>query len=159
MKIRPFVFSFLKKMSLYYEIVVFTAATSSYAKIIVDYLDKDRKYISHIFSRGDCMETRNGFFIKDLRILGNRTLNNLVIVDNLAHSFGFQVENGIPIVEFLGEQDDCELSYLSEYLIAASESNDMREFNRENLKLSDMIDLPYSILDDNLYKAYHKKTQ
>jgi CTD small phosphatase-like protein 2 len=35
------------------------------------------------------METKNGFFIKDLRIVGNKLLKDMVIVDNLAHSFGF----------------------------------------------------------------------
>lgn len=35
------------------------------------------------------METKNGFFIKDLRIIKNRELKDIVIVDNLAHSFGF----------------------------------------------------------------------
>ena len=35
------------------------------------------------------METKNGFFIKDLRIIKNRLLKNTIMVDNLAHSFGF----------------------------------------------------------------------
>ena len=35
------------------------------------------------------METKNGFFIKDLRIIANKELKNMLIVDNLAHSFGF----------------------------------------------------------------------
>lgn len=35
------------------------------------------------------METKNGFFIKDLRIVANKNLKDMLIVDNLAHSFGF----------------------------------------------------------------------
>jgi CTD small phosphatase-like protein 2 len=35
------------------------------------------------------METKNGFFIKDLRILKGKNIKKTVIVDNLAHSFGF----------------------------------------------------------------------
>ena len=35
------------------------------------------------------MVTRNGFYLKDLRILKDRQLENIIIVDNLAHSFGF----------------------------------------------------------------------
>jgi CTD small phosphatase-like protein 2 len=46
------------------------------------------------------METKNGFFIKDLRIIANKHLKDMLIVDNLAHSFGFQIENGIPILEY-----------------------------------------------------------
>lgn len=37
------------------------------------------------------METHNGFFIKDLRIIRNRGLKDLIIVDNLVHSFGLQI--------------------------------------------------------------------
>lgn len=58
------------------------------------------------------METKNGFYIKDLRIIKNRTLNNVLIVDNLAHSFGFQIENGIPILEWYDDANDKELKYL-----------------------------------------------
>jgi CTD small phosphatase-like protein 2 len=52
------------------------------------------------------METHNGFFIKDLRIIRNRGLKDLIIVDNLVHSFGLQIENGIPILEYLKGKDD-----------------------------------------------------
>ena len=55
------------------------------------------------------METKNGFFIKDLRIIANKQLKDILIVDNLAHSFGFQIENGIPILEYHNDQNDCEL--------------------------------------------------
>lgn len=34
------------------------------------------------------METKNGFFIKDLRILKDVDLKDVLIVDNLSHSFG-----------------------------------------------------------------------
>jgi CTD small phosphatase-like protein 2 len=46
------------------------------------------------------METVSGFFIKDLRIITNRTLKDIVMVDNLVHSFGLQLTNGIPILDF-----------------------------------------------------------
>ena len=35
------------------------------------------------------MATKNGFYIKDLRVIKNRSLKEMVIVDNLVHSFGF----------------------------------------------------------------------
>ena len=34
------------------------------------------------------METKNGFMIKDLRILKDINLKDVIIVDNLSHSFG-----------------------------------------------------------------------
>ena len=39
----------------------------------------------------------NGVFVKDLRIL-DRNLKDVVIVDNAVHSFGNQLDNGIPVV-------------------------------------------------------------
>jgi CTD small phosphatase-like protein 2 len=44
------------------------------------------------------METQNGFFIKDLRIIQNKELKDIIMVDNLVHSFGLQLTNGIPIL-------------------------------------------------------------
>ncbi len=43
----------------------------------------------------------NGFKIKDLRMIKNRSLDNIIIVDNLVHSFGLQLDNGIPILEYI----------------------------------------------------------
>jgi len=36
-------------------------------------------------------------------------LKDIVIIDNLVHSFGLQLENGIPILEFLDNKNDKEL--------------------------------------------------
>ena len=48
----------------------------------------------------------NGFKIKDLRIIKNRTLEHIIIVDNLVHSFGLQLDNGIPILDFVDNKQD-----------------------------------------------------
>lgn len=81
------------------------------------------------------METKNGFFIKDLRILKDKKLETMILVDNLSHSFGFQIENGVPILEWQNDPNDTELKYLSSYLLEAAKVDDVRIFNREKLKL------------------------
>ncbi len=81
------------------------------------------------------METKNGFFIKDLRIIKNRELKNMIIVDNLSHSFGFQIENGVPILEWHNDLKDLELKYLADYLIEAIGCDDVRIFNQDRLRL------------------------
>ena len=48
----------------------------------------------------------NGFKIKDLRIVKNRSLGDIIIVDNLVHSFGLQLDNGIPILDFVDNKED-----------------------------------------------------
>lgn len=128
-------------MSLLYELFIFTASSHDYASEIINFIDPERKFISGILVRENCMETKIGFFIKDLRIVKNRSLKDMVIVDNLAHSFGFQVENGIPILEFHEDKKDRELKHLCTYLIELCGAEDVREFNRSRLKLHELVEL------------------
>lgn len=37
--------------------------------------------------------TQEGYYVKDLRIISHRDIKDIVIVDNLAYSFAFQVLN------------------------------------------------------------------
>ena len=83
-------------MSLIYEIVIFTASSPGYANSIIDYLDPNKKFslnirfIQHRLFRENCIITKEGYYIKDLRIL-NKDLKDIIIVDNLAYSYAFQV--------------------------------------------------------------------
>ncbi|EAS04951.1 NLI interacting factor-like phosphatase (macronuclear) [Tetrahymena thermophila SB210] len=139
LRIRPFCYEFLQKMTQFWDIFIFTASSSTYAEAIINFIDPTRKYISGILNRSNCMETKNGFFIKDLRIVSGSDLRYTILVDNLSHSFGFQIDNGVPILEWHNDKKDTELKYLMNYLIQAAQSNDVREFNRKNLKLSELV--------------------
>jgi CTD small phosphatase-like protein 2 len=132
--------------------VIFTASAGYYANAIVNYLDPNREFITAVLNRDSCLETKNGFFIKDLRVIGNRDLKNLIIVDNLSHSFGLQISNGVPIVEWRGAKDDQELRYLAEYLIEASTQSDLRKFNEERLRLHQLAEMPWEELSENYFK-------
>ena len=54
--------------------------------------------------------------IKDLRVISNRSLDDMLLVDNAAYSFGHFVGNGIPILSFFDDRSDKELLYLTDYL-------------------------------------------
>jgi CTD small phosphatase-like protein 2 len=54
--------------------------------------------------------------VKDLRVIRDRELKDMVIVDNSIVSFAFQLSNGIPIAAFTGQPNDEELLYLVTYL-------------------------------------------
>lgn len=84
------------------------------------------------------MVTKNGFYLKDLRILKDRKLKDMIIVDNLAHSFGFQVDNGIPILKWNNLKSDKELLYLKDFLIEANKENDVRVFLSKRLRLKEL---------------------
>jgi CTD small phosphatase-like protein 2 len=51
----------------------------------------------------------------------------MLIVDNLVHSFAFQLDNGVPILEFLANKKDRELYYLGEKLSLLAKSQDVRK--------------------------------
>ena len=53
-------------------------------------------------------------FVKDLRVI-NRELKDVIIVDNAVYSFGYQIDNGIPIKSWFGDADDTELMKLTRY--------------------------------------------
>jgi CTD small phosphatase-like protein 2 len=137
-KVRPFTQQFLCLMKEHFEIIIFTASSELYAKTVVKALDPQMEYISYVFHRDYCMETDKGIRIKDLRIFKNRNLKDMIIVDNFVPAFSFQLENGVPILEWRGNRNDEELMYLTNYLIKAKESDDMREYNRKNLGLLDL---------------------
>lgn len=138
MKVRPHVCEFLKKVSREYEIVVFTASGASYANAIVDYLDPSRKYIVKVLSRFHCLETKNGFVVKDLRVFSNRNMKDIIIVDNLVHSFGFQLENGFPILEFTDDDKDEELLHLADFLLEIAPEDDLRVALQNKLRLREL---------------------
>ena len=86
------------------------------------------------------METHNGFYIKDLRIIKNRELKDIIIVDNLIHSFGLQLDNGIPILEYLKGKDDIELIGLEKMLVTLSTVDDVRDHLRQTLQLRKVLE-------------------
>ena len=73
-----------------FELIVFTASHACYANVVLDYLDPARQFIQHRLYRDSCIQTEEGFYVKDLRVI-NRSLSDLLIVDNAAYSFAFQV--------------------------------------------------------------------
>lgn len=63
------------------------------------------------------------------------------MVDNLVHSFGLQITNGIPILEFLNNKEDRELKAMEKMLIELSAMNDVRDYLQDKLKLKDVLNI------------------
>jgi CTD small phosphatase-like protein 2 len=57
--------------------------------VVLDYLDPKNELIDYRLYRDSCMETEEGVYIKDLRIIKNKSLKDLVIIDNAVYSFGY----------------------------------------------------------------------
>ncbi|KAL4505421.1 hypothetical protein ABPG72_002483 [Tetrahymena utriculariae] len=133
--IRPYAIEILQELSEEFEIVIFTASHSCYAQAVIEYLDPHKKHVHHRFYRDQCIQTPQGVYIKDLRVFQDRQLNEIVLIDNAAYSFSFQVDNGIPIVPFYDNKSDTELLHLCSYLRNLHNANDVRAYNRQNLKM------------------------
>lgn len=54
---------------------------------MIQYLDPERKIFRARLFRECCVVTKEGIYIKDLRVLG-RDLKDVVLVDNATYSFG-----------------------------------------------------------------------
>ena len=74
-------------------------------------------------------------YIKDLRVI-NRNLKDMVLVDNAAYSYAYQLENGIPIFPYYHGQIDFELKMLEDYVMKLLMCKDVREVNERTFKLT-----------------------
>lgn len=130
MNFRPHVRDCLRALSETFEIIVFSRSTSCYASPILDYLDPKRELISHRLFQENCVLAPNGFFIKDLGVISNRKLEDIMLVDSSPYAYFPQINHGIPILPFTQNKRDNELEQLVSYGRVLSKANDMVEFNR-----------------------------
>lgn len=141
--IRPFAFECLKSAKELFQVVVFTASHKSYADAVLDFLDPENELIDWRLYRDSCYQTPENVYIKDLRIIQNRCMEDLIIVDNAVYSFGFQMDNGIPIIPYYNDDADEELYHLIPYLEILSKCPDIRTKNAEVFQLSEMENEPF----------------
>lgn len=133
--IRPFVQEVLTEANRLFEVIVFTASHQCYADVVLDYLDPSHDLIHHRLYRDNCI-SMDGLFLKDLRVLANRRLQDLVIVDNAAYSFSYQLDNGIPIISWQDDPYDRELFNLIDYMKVLAAAEDVRGVNRATFHLN-----------------------
>ena len=68
---------------------MFTAGEQDYADQILNFIDEDRTIIKHRLYRQHCVKAARRVYIKDLRVVADRKLEDIVIVDNSVVSFAF----------------------------------------------------------------------
>lgn len=123
-KQRPHLQIFLKRVAELFEIVVFTASQSIYAKQLLDILDPEGNIISRRAYRESCIFS-DGCYVKDLTVLGV-DLAKVAIVDNSPQVFRLQVNNGIPIKSWFDDPSDCALITLLPFLESLVDADDVR---------------------------------
>ena len=137
--IRPHWKESLDKIKNIYNIIIFTASHCSYSDAVLNFLDPDNIYFKYRLYRDSCVQYKNeegNFYIKDLDIFqDNFNLKDIIIIDNSILSFAYHLNNGIPVVPFYDSQIDTELLLLSYYLLNIANYYDLREANKEFIKL------------------------
>ncbi|XP_075523230.1 uncharacterized protein LOC142555946 isoform X1 [Primulina tabacum] len=123
-KKRPHLGVFLKRVAELFDIMVFTASQSIYAKQLLDILDPEGKLLSKRAYRESCI-ILEGNYVKDLTVLGV-DLAKVAIIDNSPQVFKLQVNNGIPIRSWFDDPTDCALISLLPFLETLVDADDVR---------------------------------
>eukprot|EP00831_Metopus_contortus_P081740 TRINITY_DN866_c0_g1_i1.p2 TRINITY_DN866_c0_g1~~TRINITY_DN866_c0_g1_i1.p2 ORF type:complete len:271 (+),score=17.16 TRINITY_DN866_c0_g1_i1:262-1074(+) len=131
--LRPGLAGFLREVSKDFELVLFTAASLETALEALSLIDPLHVYFKCVLSRDHCVRLEEELFVKDLRVLGDRDLDNTLIVDNSIVSFAFQLSNGIPIQSFLGKDEDTDLAILANYINSLKNFSTLVSGNRRLL--------------------------
>lgn len=158
-QLRPGLSNFLKKIKLYYHIIVFTSSSRKYAEPILNFIDPNNTIFNLRLYQSDCSRINTGnevIFLKDLRLFEGieNFIGKVVCVDDDLMSFAYNMENGVPIVPFSQNcncysGDDEELWYLGKFLEELSEDEDVRKeighrrrvkFEEKMKKLTKFID-------------------
>lgn len=84
---RPHCDEFLRKVSKWYKLVIFTASVQEYADPVIDWLEVERKHFAGRYYRQHCT-FRNGAYIKDLSSI-EPDLSKVIILDNSPVSYIF----------------------------------------------------------------------
>lgn len=102
---RPGLGDFLRRLSSFAEVVVFTAGLEDYAAPICDEIEARYGPVVHRLYRPATVHSAVYPCVKDLSRLG-RDLGRCVLLDDTPLAFFFQPDHGIPVLPFKGDIDD-----------------------------------------------------
>ncbi|TCD70421.1 Nuclear envelope morphology protein 1 [Steccherinum ochraceum] len=137
---RPFVDYFLRKVSAWYTLVIFTASMREYADPVIDWLDAGRGILERrffretaprkahdavFFNHQSCTQLANGSYTKDLSIVED-DLSMVCLVDNSPICYTINEANGIPIEGWTHDPHDEALLDLLPFLDSLRFTKDVR---------------------------------
>jgi len=113
--LRPGTIDFLKEVSKYYEIIIFTSSQKSYADNILNKIDIEGNLISHRLYKNHVIFEK-GKSVKKLNMIG-RDLKKTIFIDNLRSNAKYNINNLCPISNWTGDIYDDKLIRLKYKLI------------------------------------------
>ena len=134
--IRPGLMSFLKEMRKYYEMWIYTAGETEYAKDILNSIDPKHEYLLGALTRKNCIqltatdkttEESRLFTIKSVKLIQNRKSKDIVVIDDTLHVWAEDLSNILPIPSFKGSQKDSELQLRVDLLRTLALADDVSQ--------------------------------
>ncbi|KAI8361806.1 NLI interacting factor-like phosphatase-domain-containing protein [Choanephora cucurbitarum] len=120
---RPHVDFFLKTISQWYRVVIYTASMAEYADPVIDWLDQEHLISQRLF-RQSCV-LKNGNYLKDVT-LAEKDLCKVCLVDNSPVAFDLYKDNGIALPTWISNPNDESLLDLLPFLDALRFAADVR---------------------------------
>ena len=114
---RPYLKDFLKDVSKFFDLAIFTAAMKCYADTIIDFIDPKNELFQFRLYRDACIPIQQKLYIKDLRIIKNYDPMNVILMDNSLYSFMNQPSNGMLVNSFYSDHKDTQLISAKNFLI------------------------------------------
>eukprot|EP00824_Muranothrix_gubernata_P026806 TRINITY_DN9690_c0_g1_i1.p1 TRINITY_DN9690_c0_g1~~TRINITY_DN9690_c0_g1_i1.p1 ORF type:complete len:343 (+),score=29.04 TRINITY_DN9690_c0_g1_i1:132-1031(+) len=134
--LRPSVIHFLTKASKFYEIVIFSSGEDEYVRDVMSVI-KSYCHIDHILTRKNCglkkvQEQSKYYFVKSLSLL-NRNPANVIIIDDKPSAWDPRdLENIIPVIPYIAENEgDSELYEVESLITFLQGTSDIRPFLRQ----------------------------
>ena len=141
--IRPGLKEFLQQCTERFETHIFTAASSIYAKPVLDNLDPEGTMFAGRWYREHCtfVEKPQRAYIKNLENLRFPDLSRVVLVDNNPLSFLTHPDNGILVSSFYNDPNDTSLKTVWKLLQKLDgHKDDVRPILTEKFKLEEALE-------------------
>lgn len=143
LNIRPNFEKSILKIKEKYHVIMFTASLQKYADAVMDEIDPTGSLFEYRLYRNNCTQIKvenQIYYIKDLRVLKNISLDDIVIIDNSVLSFAFHLDNGIPILSYYRGDDEIEMNSLVKLLDNLADVPQIKTKLRSLMKLYKFIE-------------------
>jgi hypothetical protein len=98
-------------------------------------------------------------YVKDLRIIRNIPIDQMIIIDNSVLSFAFHLNNGIPILPFYSNKDDIEMNFLKNYLTKLSKYENMIDQNGLTFNLKAVLEQATKAQDEDQEEGFEDSSK
>ncbi len=137
---------------------IFTAALQNYAEAALKIIDPSEKFFKFKFFRDSCINIDDKIYIKDLSIIDNYDLKNIILVDNSLYSFYNNLQNGVLVNSFFYDGNDNQLIFAQNYILnALLLCDDVRIVNEDTYKFTKQFDYYKSLYSFSDCKNFHRK--